>query len=138
MSVYKQGENAYPWFKVNQNGSRYVMFVVRLVEKYVFTIAALGSPLLKYTFLANAMFSTKPLPVYGTHLEICLVRNMYIHGHGAWRTLVATLTELNGDDLAWHLCFFTRYSKRDMSTSAAIQLEEEGDMNCSWRKVAKA
>lgn len=46
------------------------MFVVRLVEENILAITALSCPLLKNAFPVDTVFSTQPLPIHGTHLEL--------------------------------------------------------------------
>lgn len=45
------------------------MLVVRLIEKDVLAIAALGCPFLEDAFLVYAVFSAEPLPVHGAHFD---------------------------------------------------------------------
>ena len=43
------------------------MFVICLVEKHIFAIAAVGRPLFKDAFVADTVFLTQALPEHGAH-----------------------------------------------------------------------
>ena len=83
--------DAYPWFEVDQYGAWNVMFVVCLVEEDVLAVATFCGPVFEYSLLADAVFSTQPLPIDGTHFHrvrfeqtvLCIDWN---------RTLVAALS----------------------------------------------
>jgi hypothetical protein len=43
------------------------MLIVRLIKKYVFTVASLCRPVLEDTLFVYTMFGAQPLPEYGAH-----------------------------------------------------------------------
>lgn len=58
VSKSKSWHRTYSRFKVNKDGTRDIVLVVRLVEKDIFAIAALGGPILENTLFVDAVFST--------------------------------------------------------------------------------
>ena len=54
-------------FQIHQYSTWDIVLVVRLVEEHVFTIAALGGPLLEYAFVVDSMLGAQTLPVHGAH-----------------------------------------------------------------------
>ena len=60
----------YPRLEIDENGTRNVVLVVRLVEKHVLAIAAFRRPLFQNTFFVDPVFGTESLPVHGAHFKL--------------------------------------------------------------------
>ena len=60
-------QDKYSGLQIHEYCSRDIVLVVRLVEEHVFTIAALGGPLLEYAFVVDSMLGAQTLPVHGAH-----------------------------------------------------------------------
>lgn len=52
----------YSRFEIKKHGSWYVVVIVRLVEKYVFTVRTCGREFLQYPLRRYAMLDAKLLP----------------------------------------------------------------------------
>jgi hypothetical protein len=59
----------HPWLEVNENCTGYIMFIIRLIEKHVFTVATLCRPVLEDALFVDAMLSAKLLPEDGAHCK---------------------------------------------------------------------
>lgn len=58
--------------QVDKDSSGNVVLVIRLIEKYIFAVAAFRSPFLQYAFVVDAVLRTQALPVHRTHLHDAL------------------------------------------------------------------
>jgi hypothetical protein len=63
----------YPRLEIDENGTRNVVLVVRLVEKHVLAIAAFRRPIFENAFFVDPVFGTQSLPVHGAHLIVISV-----------------------------------------------------------------
>lgn len=58
--------------QVDKDSSGNVVLVIRLIEEYIFAVAAFRSPFLQYAFVVDAVLRTQALPVHRTHLHDAL------------------------------------------------------------------
>lgn len=68
--ITRRKRRTYPRLEIDENGTRNVVLVVRLVEKHVLAIAAFRRPLLENALFIDPVFGTESLPVHGAHLIV--------------------------------------------------------------------
>lgn len=56
-----------PWLEINENCTGNVMFIVCLIKKHVFTVAALCRPVLEDALFVDTMLGAEPLPEDRAH-----------------------------------------------------------------------
>lgn len=99
-----KGSDAYSGLEVDKNGAWNVVFIIGLVEEDILAVAAFRRPVFEYALLADAMFSTKLLPVHGTHLTGYSSQIRAERPGIEWnRTLVAALPQLHCNYFARHV-----------------------------------
>ena len=115
------------------------MLVVRLVEKHILAVSALGSPLLENALLVDAVLGAEALPEYRAHWGVDErgQRARGLPGAGVLRTLVAALAKLDGDDFARHLVAADRQRLKPERVRDATRHDRSSGHACHHRHESR-
>ena len=92
----------HPWFQINKDCTRNIVFIVSLIKEDVLTVTTFSSPLLKYTIFANSMFCTQTLPEDSAHWSKSQI--IFQVDTSMRYTLITTLSKLD-------CYYFTRHGE---------------------------